>query len=216
MGRPIRHLKKTFVIFCEGDTEYNYFTGMKNLPNLEITLKPVNMHGGGYKSFLQAIKKESSLNRIATFIIVDGDRANNIKGELKALQELQEYCVRQNDKDCKKPYFLIVDSPNFEYIACLHDSNYSGGDTIQHIKNVFKFENIDSFKGNPNIYSFLNTNSKNHKHMIGQINKRPKLISNRYIRDGMLISISGTDKNWDLIGQRSSNIEEFFDIALNN
>ena len=174
------------------------------------------MHGGGYKSFLQEIKKESSLNRIATFIIIDGDRANNITGELKALQELQKYCARQNAKDCRKPYFLIVDSPNFEYIACLHDSNYSGGDTVQHIKNVFNFKSIDSFKGNPNIYSFLNTNFKSYQNMVERINKHPKLISNKYDRDGLIVSILDTHKNWDLIGQRSSNIEEFFDIALSN
>ena len=33
---------------------------------------------GGYKSFLDSVKKNGSINRLATFIIVDGDRAKNI------------------------------------------------------------------------------------------------------------------------------------------
>lgn len=187
---------------------------MKNLPNIEITLKPINMHGGGYKNFLQAVKKESSLNRIATFIIVDGDRAHKIAGELQALQDLQEYCTRQNKKDSKKPYFLIVDSPNFEYIACLHDAKYSDGDVARHIKNNFRFESVDAFKGNANIYSFLNAESKSYRHMIEQIKKRPKLIFNKYSRDGIIIYVSDTYKNWSLIGQRGSNIDEFFDVVV--
>lgn len=216
MGRPMRNLKRTFVVFCEGDTEYNYFSGMKNIPNLEITLKPINMHGGGYKNFLQEVKKESSLNRIATFIIVDGDRAQNINGELKALQELQKYCERQNNKNSLRPYFLIVNTPDFEYISCLHDSEYSGGDVTKHIKNNFRFADITAFKSNARIYEFLNSGKKNYQNMLKQIEKRPKLISNRYKTDGMIISLTATDTFWNLIGQRGSNIEEIFDIISNN
>ena len=216
MGRPMRNLKRTFVVFCEGDTEYNYFSGMKNIPDLEITLKPINMHGGGYKNFLQEVKKESSLNRIATFIIVDGDRAQNINGELKALQELQKYCERQNNKNSLRPYFLIVNTPDFEYISCLHDSEYSGGDVTKHIKNNFRFADITAFKSNARIYEFLNSGKKNYQNMLKQIEKRPKLISNRYKTDGMIISLTATDTFWNLIGQRGSNIEEIFDIISNN
>ena len=216
MGRPMRNLKRTFVVFCEGDTEYNYFSGMKNIPDLEITLKPINMHGGGYKNFLQEVKKESSLNRIATFIIVDGDRAQNINGELKALQELQKYCERQNNKNSLRPYFLIVNTPDFEYISCLHDSEYSGGDVTKHIKNNFRFADITAFKSNARIYEFLNSGKKNYQNMLKQIEKRPKLISNRYKTDGMIISLTATDTFWNLIEQRGSNIEEIFDIISNN
>ena len=174
------------------------------------------MHGGGYKNFLQEVKKESSLNRIATFIIVDGDRAQNINGELKALQELQKYCERQNNKNSLRPYFLIVNTPDFEYISCLHDSEYSGGDVTKHIKNNFRFADITAFKSNARIYEFLNSGKKNYQNMLKQIEKRPKLISNRYKTDGMIISLTATDTFWNLIEQRGSNIEEIFDIISNN
>ena len=216
MARPKRNLKKTFVIFCEGDTEYNYFNGMKNLPDLEMTLKPINMHGGGYKSFLQAVKKETTVNRIATFIVVDGDRAQNISSELQALKDLQEYCVRQNKKDSTSPYFLIVDCPNFEYVACLHDLNYSDGNVESHIRNKFQHDNIASFKSNSKIFSFLNSDSKNYKNAIERLEKRHKVISNEYERSGIFITLLNSITNWDLIGHRNSNIAEIFNIVLDS
>ena len=216
MARPTRNLKKTFVIFCEGDTEYNYFNGMKNLPDLEMTLKPINMHGGGYKSFLQAIKKETTVNRIATFIVVDGDRAQNISAELQALKELQEYCARQNKKDAASPYFLIIDCPDFEYVACLHDLNFSGGNVENHIKNNFNFGKLETFKSNPKVYSFLNSGSKNYRNAIEQLEKRLKVISNEYERNGVFVTLSDSITNWDLIGQRNSNIAEIFKIVLDS
>lgn len=74
---------------------------------------------------------------MATFIIVDGDRAKNVPGELAALQNLHKYCYIHNKRDNRSPYFLIVNSPDFEYISCLHDRKYSGGDTTRHIEKIF-------------------------------------------------------------------------------
>ena len=65
VGRKERQRKKTFVIFCEGKTEYNYFSAMTPA-NVDIVLKPINMQGGGYKSFLDSVKKNGSINRLCT------------------------------------------------------------------------------------------------------------------------------------------------------
>ncbi len=53
MSRPERKLQKRFVVFCEGDTEYNYIDKMRRVkqPDVQISLKPINMHGGGYNNF---------------------------------------------------------------------------------------------------------------------------------------------------------------------
>ena len=64
MGRKERQRKKTFVIFCEGKTEYNYFGAVKSV-NIDIVLKPVNMGGGGYKSFLEIVKKNGNINMLS-------------------------------------------------------------------------------------------------------------------------------------------------------
>lgn len=58
MSRKERVLKKRYAIFCEGDTEYNYIDKMRKNQGVELVLKPINMHGGGYTNFLKQIKKE--------------------------------------------------------------------------------------------------------------------------------------------------------------
>ena len=58
MSREKRKLRKKFIVFCEGDTEYNYIDTMRLNQGVELALKPINMHGGGYSNFLEVIKKE--------------------------------------------------------------------------------------------------------------------------------------------------------------
>lgn len=219
MARVKRQCKKTFVIFCEGKTECNYFKAITPA-NVDIVLKPMDMQGGGYKSFLDYVlnyvRQNGSMNRLATFIVVDGDRAKDNSVELAALQNLQKYCANQNKRDNKSPYFLIVNSPDFEYIACLHDPEYSGGDTSQHIKKIFKFKSLDDFKKNPDIFNFLNCNSRNYQNMINRVRNKPKLLSNSFERKGIFIIFSSTIVHWELIDQKNSNIEEFFDIVMSD
>ena len=211
VGRKERQVKKTFVIFCEGKTEFNYFNAMKSA-NVDIVIKPLNMGGGGYKSFLDFVKKNGNINRLATFIVVDGDRAKSIPSELSALKELQKYCSQQNNRDNKSPYFLIVNSPDFEYIACLHDPKYSGGDTTRHIEKIFNFKKLEDFKKDIDIYKFLNDGSRNYQQMIDKLKNRSKLISNEFTRDNIFVIWLNTETNWELIDKKNSNVEEFFYI----
>ena len=83
MSRPKRALRKKFIVFCEGDTEYNYIDAMRLKQGVELDLKPVNMHGGGYTSFLDEIKKEASNNCLAKFVIIDFDRVKKHSVELQ-------------------------------------------------------------------------------------------------------------------------------------
>lgn len=80
MSRKKRILQKRFAIFCEGDTEYNYIDKMRRNQGVELVLKPINMHGGGYANFLQKIRTESQSNYLAKFIIVDADRLTYYTG----------------------------------------------------------------------------------------------------------------------------------------
>ncbi|MCD8397481.1 MAG: hypothetical protein LUD12_09955 [Lachnospiraceae bacterium] len=43
MSRPKRELKKKFIVFCEGDTEYHYIDQMRKTQGVEISIKPINM-----------------------------------------------------------------------------------------------------------------------------------------------------------------------------
>ena len=71
MSRPKRELQKRFVVFCEGDTEYNYIDKMRKRQDVQIALKPINMHGGGYSNFLKKIKTESQTNCFSWQSIAD-------------------------------------------------------------------------------------------------------------------------------------------------
>ena len=98
MSRKQRILKKRYAIFCEGDAEYNYTEKMRKNQGVELVLKPINMHGGGYSNFLRQIKKEAQTNYLARFIIVDADRITTVSGEKENFLKLLEYCRIQNDK----------------------------------------------------------------------------------------------------------------------
>ncbi|MBR5913792.1 MAG: RloB domain-containing protein [Selenomonadaceae bacterium] len=211
MSKTQRQLKKKFVLFCEGDTEYNYFDAIRKIPNTEISIHTINMHGGGYKNFLSEIKKNGKLNRQATFIIVDGDRAQNIPEEKDALKELIEYCKLQNTKKNFPPFFLIVNCPDFEYIACLHDENYKGGDTEKHITKIFGFKSLEEFKRRTDIYNFLHKNSRYHEIMLKKIGNQ-KFIKNEYRKNLVIISVYQTIVEWELLSNKNSNINEFFEI----
>ncbi len=94
MSRPECKLQKRFVVFCEGDTEYNYINKMRGAKrqDVQIALKPINMHGGGYGNFLKKIKTEQQTNWLAKFIIVDADRLTKHCEEKDNFIRLTEYC----------------------------------------------------------------------------------------------------------------------------
>ncbi|WP_026492900.1 RloB domain-containing protein [Butyrivibrio sp. XPD2002] len=213
MSRKERVLKKRYAIFCEGDTEYNYINKMRKNQGVELVLKPINMHGGGYSSFLKQIKKEAQTNYLAKFIIVDADRIKTIPAEQENFLKLLEYCKLQNDKG-NTPHFLIADNPDFEYVACLHDIEYKGQDTKSFIVNAWKFKDIAAFKSNEDVYEFLNSGSKSFRNLLDAIRKQDKLVSNKYEikKKTFDIIIRQTDYEQDALNKRNSNIEDFFDV----
>jgi len=186
---------------------------MRKNQGVELVLKPINMHGGGYSSFLKQIKKEAQTNYLAKFIIVDADRIKTIPGEQENFLKLLEYCKLQNDKG-NTPHFLIADNPDFEYVACLHDIEYKGQDTKNFIVNAWKFKDIAAFKSNEDVYEFLNSGSKSFRNLLDAIRKQDKLVSNKYEikKKTFDIIIRQTDYEQDALNKRNSNIEEFFDV----
>jgi len=213
LSRKERILKKRYAIFCEGDTEYNYIDKMRKKQGVELVLKPINMHGGGYSNFLKQIRKEAQTNYLAKFIIVDADRIKTIPGEQENFLKLLEYCVIQNKKG-NTPHFLIADNPDFEYVACLHDAEYKGQDTKNYIVNAWKFKDISAFKRNEDVYEFLNTGKKSYMNLLESIKKQEKMISNKYeIKKKIFdIKIKKTDYDKEAVNKRNSNIEEFFEV----
>lgn len=212
MSRKKRETKKNFKIFCEGDTEYNYFDKMRHQKKLSIALKPVNMRGGGYSNFLEQVKTDGTTNCLAKFIIIDGDRAVMEEGERKKLRELLDYCILQNQSG-KIPHFLIVDFPDFEYIACLHTSKYKGQNVSQYIIKELGYKSVDEFKADEKVYNILNTNGNSYNLMQSLLKKGNCFVRNHYLirKKQYEIKVS-TLYDWGKLGSRGSNINEFFEI----
>lgn len=215
MSRLERKLQKRFVVFCEGDTEYNYIDKMRGIrrQDVQIALKPINMHGGGYSNFTRKIKTESQTNCLAKFIIVDADRLVKHYEEKDSFQQLAEYCRLQNKKGTI-PHFLIVNNPDFEYIACLHVPEYKGQEVTRFLQTVLGFPSLEQFKRNTGVYECLNNGERSYQVLIQKIRGKDKFVKNTYSvkKKNFEIAISRTDVTWDLLDRKGSNMEEFFDV----
>ena len=212
MSRKARETKKNFKVFCEGDTEYNYIDEMRRQKRFSIAIKQVNMKGGGYSNFLEQIKTDGTANCLAKFIIIDGDRAVAEDGEKKKLRELLEYCILQNQSG-RIPHFLIVDQPDFEYIACLHTPKYKSQNVAQYIVKELGYKSIEEFKADEKVYNVLNANGNSSDLMLSLLRKDNCFIVNRYSIKKKLYEIKiSTSCDWEKLGRKSSNINEFFEV----
>lgn len=214
MSRKQRKVGKVFKVFCEGDTEYNYIDEMRRQLKLSIALKPINMRGGGYSSFLEDIRVDSNTNCVAKFIIIDGDRATCDVNEQNQLKKLLEYCIVQNISE-RTPHFLIVNTPDFEYIACLHVPSYRGKNVAKFIVDELGYGSVDEFKADSKVYNVLNTKGNSVKIMLDSLKRKNCFIVNKYFYDERKFSMTAETKyDWDKMGNRGSNINEFFEIVL--
>lgn len=212
MSRKTRVTKKNFKVFCEGDTEFNYIDEMRRQKRLSIALKLVNMKGGGYSNFLEQVKIDGTTNCLAKFIIIDSDRAIAEDSEKKNLRELLEYCILQN-RSGRIPHFLIVNSPDFEYIACLHTPKYKGQNVAQYIVKELGYKSIDEFKADENVYNVLNTNGNSCNLMLSLLRKENCFIINSLSISKKQYEIkTSTVYDWEKLDRKGSNINEFFEV----
>lgn len=212
MSRKTRITKKIFKVFCEGDTEYNYIDEMRRQKNLSIALKPVNMKGGGYSSFLEHVKTDGTTNCLAKFIIIDGDKAVTEGSEKKNLRELLNYCILQNQSG-RIPLFLIVNYPDFEYIACMHTQKYKGQNVAQYIVKELGYKSIDEFKADKKVYDALNANGNSYALMLSTLRNENCFVINNYSISKKQYEIKiSTIYDWEKLGRKGSNINEFFEV----
>lgn len=213
MSRIKRFLQRTFAIYCEGDTEYNYIDAMRGRQGVKLSIKPVNMHGGGYKNFLNEVRTGIRNNYLAKFIIVDLDRLHKHPEERQYLTDLIEYCKIQNGKEGGIPHFLIIDNPDFEYLACLHIPSYSTQNTKRFIEKTLSFVNIERFKSKKDVYEYLNSRGNSYTNMLSRLNPSKFLCNDFLIKKSkMEIVLRETIVDWDRTHIKTSNINELFQI----
>lgn len=216
MSRPKRELQKKFKVFCEGDTEYNYIDEMRRQKKCEIALRPIDMKGGGYTNFLKYLREDnSSSNCLAKFILIDGDRAANVEGERDHLRELVEYCILQNQSE-RIPHIMVVNYPDFEYVACLHSKEYKGQDVSRYITKSLGYDDVEKFKSDKKIYNVLTTGGNSVENMLNALNNVPCFVDNQMIISKSRFEIIvKTSAYWERLERRGSNIRDFF-VILNS
>ena len=99
-------------------------------------------------------------------------------------------------------------------MACLHDVGYKGQDTKNYITKAWGYKDLDAFKNDTDVYEFLNTGRRSFENLLEIIRRQDKLVKNRYEikKKTFDISIKSTVFNQDMLDQRVSNMEEFFDV----
>lgn len=212
MSRKKRRFTRRFKVFCEGDTEYNYFEFIRKNKLISLALTPVNMFGGGYRNFLDEIKKDSNTDCLAKFIVIDGDRAMASEEERKSLGELVDYCIGQNSSK-RIPHVLIIDSPDFEYVACLHCEDYNGGSVEKFITEKMKYRSIDAFKSDINVYKKLNNKKNTYKNVKLKDAKKNCIIKNQFKITKVTFEIwVNTIFLKENIGKKGTNFFDFIEI----
>ena len=169
------------------------------------------MKGGGYANFLNEIKTKGQSNGLARFIIVDADRMQSHSGEDAAFLRLLEYCRQQNRKKAI-PCFLILDNPDFEYVACLHAADFSEQATEKFIRENMRFSCMAEFKRKKDNYEFLTNRAYSSKNMLKRLRGSKKALYNKYIiqRRNYSIRVPETVFKTADLPVRRSNLEEFW------
>ena len=216
MSRRKRQIEKVFKVFCEGDTEYNYFEYIRKNKKISLAIKPVNMKGGGYSNFLSRIQEDANSNCLAKFIIIDADRALSVQGEDKELKKIIDYCLVQNESK-RIPHILILDFPDFEYVACLHIFSYKNQEAQQFIKKELGYSDIDDFKADEKVYKVLTESGKGSiEQLLSKINSKTKIINNEFTYHKSKYEVSVRMKyDLDKLGLRGTNFSDFYDVLAN-
>ena len=213
MSRKKRGIDKVFKIFCEGDTEHNYFEYIRKNKKVSLTIRPINMKGGGYASFLEKIEGDANSNCLAKFIVIDGDRALTVRGEKEVLLKIINYCKMQNSSK-RIPHILIIDFPDFEYVACLHTFSFKGQNVEQYIKKELGYKDIDDFKADDKLFKVLVESGKGSiEQLLSSINPNTAIVNNVFTINKSQYEVSVDTKiEIDNLGKKGTNFDEFYRV----
>lgn len=213
MSRKKRGIDKVFKIFCEGDTEHNYFEYIRKNKQVSLAIRPINMKGGGYASFLEKIEGDANSNCLAKFIVIDGDRALTVSGEKEALLKIINYCKVQNSSK-RIPHILIIDFPDFEYVACLHTFSFKGQNVEQYIKKELGYKDIDDFKADDKVFKVLVESGKGSiEQLLSSINPNTAVVNNVFTINKSQYEVSVDTKiEINNLGKKGTNFDEFYRV----
>lgn len=171
------------------------------------------MKGGGYVSFLEKIEGDANSNCLAKFIVIDGDRALTVSGEKEALLKIINYCKVQNSSK-RIPHILIIDFPDFEYVACLHTFSFKGQNVEQYIKKELGYKDIDDFKADDKVFKVLVESGKGSiEQLLSSINPNTAVVNNVFTINKSQYEVSvDTKTEINNLGKKGTNFDEFYRV----
>jgi len=109
--------------------------------------------------------------------------------------------------------YIFLNYPDFEYIACLHTPQYKGQNVAQYIVKELGYNSVDEFKADKKVYNVLNADGNSSNLMLSLLKKGNCFIVNEYDIKKKLYEIKiSTVYDWEKLGRKGSNINEFFEI----
>lgn len=173
-----RKSKNNVTVICEGDTEYNYLTGLKRHINSTLNIIPTNANGGDYTNVLKKLKQTSAIGTVARFVLVDFDRYLTITNEDKNFQKLLEYCKNEQKKG--NPTFLVTSNPDFDVFVLKHDENYKNKDKVTFLKDNYKYKTIEAFKNDVRIFEKFNPKLNEYLEISSKMRASELITLNKY------------------------------------
>ena len=201
--------KNNVAIVCEGDTEYNYFTGFKGKCESILNIRCVPSDTGNYSTVLDVLKKVSPYEVVARFVLIDFDRYLTIEGEKPNFVKLLNYCNNENKKG--NSTFLIVSSPDFDHFVLAHKTDFKWKNKSDFVKKC-NYKGLADFKNDTKIFNKFNPNGDEYKETIKKLNrnypiKNEIVFTKKYtfINPKVLFN----EENVDI---KTTNVEDLFDI----
>lgn len=191
--REQKRLIKKYEVYCEGQTELHYLTGLKEYlretdPSVRVKIDLTCIGGGGYRTIYSALAKQPDSSCIARFVLLDYDRYVNMPAEHAWFKKL----VGLSSSSCKSrvPCILIVSNEDFEYTLCCHDPSYRDGDTKQWISNQWHYSDLGALKSDGDIWNKTNSGRNSLQIAVEHLKGRKPIISNAMKIDDRRVGIS--------------------------
>lgn len=204
--------RNNITIICEGNTEYNYLSGLKRHTKSILNVVPMNANGGSYSNVLKRLKQLSPVGTVARFAAIDFDRYLTVESEDKHFQELLNYC--ENEQKKGNPTFLIVSNPDFDVYVLHHDSKYKNQDKLIFLENNYRYKNLSEFKNDDKIFEKFNPSLNEYKNYCSSVITNHLVVKNKYTFDKQTYNFKkmGIVFNPDNSVYRLSNMKDLIDL----
>ena len=109
---------------------------------------------------------------------------------------------------------MIIDFPDFEYIACLHTFSFKGQNVEQYIKKELGYKDIDDFKADDKVFKVLVESGKGSiEQLLSSINNDTAIVDNVFTINKSQYEVSVDTKiALHNLGKKGTNFGDFYKV----